>query len=494
MTRFVHGLSLAAAVACFVVFALAAERLHQDRADHFGIEEQGPIPAALSHVLYGAPIGFVDAALLEYFSVSKSKSTAEFVDEIVRGDVAPTHEWRMPMDGTGIGPPLSATLAFMLFGPQARSLLWLFVALLGVSTLCYIVRFRHERLWVAPVFLGGLTLFLITMGGGGPLSVDQAPLGGMRSYILIAILPLVHWCFELVADRSASRREAWIRGMLLAIQVAIFGFAILVRYSPICFIPAVIVSAWLAARNGMAKRAALLSLLPLAVLLACLYGLLPLAFPEQAASGKLRSVLWHRAFVSFRANPYWPFPGLHDRYKCPQLPRGLGGPGPDSDGHCAWFAAAENQSKPIAEIMAGLYGAEYERVMRDAFFDVVIHYPFETLVTFLYYKPRALVHWTLKALAPWAGAPTPVVVLAAVEMLLLIGFFASTPPPERGTTQRHGKTIAAAIVVCALIPHFEAWTRPPTGQELTAGVICGMIVIVWAGCRAALRSRRLGWA
>jgi len=53
--RFAKYASLAAALACFTVFALAAVGLHQERADHFGVEEQGPIPAALSHVLYGAP-------------------------------------------------------------------------------------------------------------------------------------------------------------------------------------------------------------------------------------------------------------------------------------------------------------------------------------------------------------------------------------------------------------------------------------------------------
>jgi hypothetical protein len=61
--RFAKYASLAAALACFTVFALAAVGLHQERADHFGVEEQGPIPAALSHVLYGAPVGLVDSGL-----------------------------------------------------------------------------------------------------------------------------------------------------------------------------------------------------------------------------------------------------------------------------------------------------------------------------------------------------------------------------------------------------------------------------------------------
>ena len=484
--RFQHYASLAAALVCFVVFVLAAAELHQDRVDHFAVEEADPIPAALSHVLYGAPIGLVDTGLLQYFMTTHGQSAAAAVDEAARNAV-PTHDWRVPADGSGIGPPLSATLAFMLFGPHARSILWQFLALLGISTLSYVMRFRHERLWVAPVYLGGLTLWLLTMGGGGPLSINQAPLGGMRSYILIAILPVVHWCFELVAAEAASWREALTRGVLLAPQVAIFGFTIVVRYSPIAFVPAVIMSALLAVRYGTAKRAGLLSLLPLAALLACVYGLFPLSFPEQAQSGRLQSVVWHRAVVSLSINPAWPFPGLQDRYKCPLIPGALAHRGKDSIGHCVWFAAPMNQSLPVAEVAAGLYGADYERTMRDAFFDIAAHYPFETLATFLYYKPYWMIDQTLKALAPWPKAPTPVAVLAAIEMLLLVGFLAIAPPPERGVKLRAAKMIAAAIVLCALIPHLEAWTNPPTGQELTAGVICGAIVALWVGCRAALQ-------
>jgi hypothetical protein len=487
MGRFAYGASLTAAVACFVVFALAAAQLRQDRVDHFVCEEAGSIPTALAHILLGAPIGFTDSGISQYFLAFHGKSAAQVVDEAVRGDAVPTHQWRVSPEGNGIGPPLSAIVAFRLFGLHARSLLWLFLTLLGLSTLCYLVRFRHERLWVAPVFLTGLTLFLLTMGGGGPLSTDQAPIGGIRSYILVAILPVVHWCFELVADESSSWREAWIRGMLLAIQVAIFGCAILVRYSPSSLILAVIVSALLAARYGLAKRAALLSLLPLAVLLVCLYGVLPRAFPEVAASGRLETVVWHRAFIGFSSNPNWPFPGLHERYKCPLFPKGLWNDGGDTNGQCVWFAAPINQSRSAEEINADVYGADYDRAMRDAFFYVVFHYPFETLATFLYYKPYGMIYQTLRALTPWPEAPWPATALAAVQMLLLIGFLAIVPLSDGRAKPHAGAVIAVAIVLCASIPHMIAWTGPPTGQELTAGAIWGTITVFWIGLRAARR-------
>jgi len=52
----------APAVLSFVVFAFAVLSLHQERSIPFVIEENGPIPVALSHFLFGAAGGLVDPA------------------------------------------------------------------------------------------------------------------------------------------------------------------------------------------------------------------------------------------------------------------------------------------------------------------------------------------------------------------------------------------------------------------------------------------------
>jgi hypothetical protein len=413
----------ALALACFALFALAAVSLHQQRMVRFSVEEEGPIPAALSHVLFGSPIGFADTGLLQYFKTSTAASTAEAVERAMQGEATPTHDVQIPLDGVGIGPPLSDTIAFALFGPHARSQLLLFLALLGVSAGGYILRFRNERLWVAPVFLAALTLLLLTLGMEAPRAASEAPLGGERSYILLAILPTLHWCFELVAGGSRSRRETLIRGLLLGVQVTILGFAILVRYSPICLIPAVLVSALLALRSGSGKRAALVSLLPLAGLMIALYGVIPHGFPEHADSGKLRSLIWHRAFISFDLNPDWPFPGVAKQYVCPQVSAGITHGGSDSNAHCVWFAAPMNQLRPAADVWADLYGTQYEAVLRNAFFDVATRCPGETLATFLYYKPLKMVDATRRSLIPWVAITASVAVLAALQLVLLATFY-----------------------------------------------------------------------
>ena len=453
----------------------------------FSVEEEGPIPAALSHLLFGAPVGFADTGLLRYFKTSTAGSAAEAIERAAHGEAMRTHILQMPLDGIGIGPPLSATIAFALFGPHARSLLLLFLALLGLSTAGYVLRFRHERLWVAPVFLGALTVMLLTRATEMPLTAAEAPLGGERSYILLAILPTLHWCFELVAGASHSRREALNRGLLLGLQVTILGVAILVRYSPVCLIPAVLVSAVLGLRYGSARRAVLLCLLPVAGVMIFLYAVVPAVFPDQAASGRLQSLIWHRAFVSYGLNPDWPFPGVAEQYACPQVPGGITHRGTDGNGHCVWFAAAMNQSRPVAEVWAGIYGTQYELVMRDAFFDVVTRYPRETLATFLYYKPLKMIDATRRSLIPGPAMPPSVGALALLQFLLVAGFLATERGPGRGVEPKVGMTIVAALIISASVPHFLAWTNTAVGQELAAGAAALAIAGVWLGCRAVLR-------
>jgi hypothetical protein len=279
----------------------------------FVVDEQ-PGAAALSDLMLGAPLGFTDKAALSFFAKAANEGTTEEkIEQFAHSGIVPSNDVQIPA-GPGIGPILSDIAAFLLFGLHARSLLLLFLLLLGLSVGCYVLRFWNERLWIAAIYLAALTFMLLDVGLETPFWATQAPIGGYRSYILLAILPVLHWCFELVSGKSHSRREALSRGFLLAVQVAIFGVTVLVRYSPICFLPAVAGAALFSLRSGALRRTATIFIVPLFCLLAVLYGVLPLAFPQQAKNGTLRAVIWHRAFISFNLNPDWPFGNLHDRY------------------------------------------------------------------------------------------------------------------------------------------------------------------------------------
>ncbi len=276
--------------------------------------------------------------------------------------------------------------------------------------------------------------------------------------------------------------------MLLGVQVVILSIAILVRYSPICLIGAVIVSALLALRGGSAKRVAVVLLLPLAGILIALYGVVPLSFPGEASSGRLQTLVWHRAFIGYGANPDWPFPGLRDRYRCPQVEGSLVAGIRDSNGACVWAATPANQPRPSTEIWGEIYGPEYEAALRKAFFYVAFHYPRQSLEAFLYYKPLLLIDQTRHALIPWPRMPPGKIVgLAAFQTVLLVGFLATEPAVASGIKLGAGAAIGLALALSAAIPHLVAWTTPATGQEMTAGVLAGGIICVWLSCRAVLR-------
>jgi hypothetical protein len=70
------ALRLVLAAGCLVVFALAVLALHQGKIGRFTVDEQVSIPSALSHVLFGSPLGYVDAALIPYFQKRDQGTTA----------------------------------------------------------------------------------------------------------------------------------------------------------------------------------------------------------------------------------------------------------------------------------------------------------------------------------------------------------------------------------------------------------------------------------
>jgi hypothetical protein len=47
------------AVVSFLLYALGVLTLHQDSQPGWGLEGKGPIPAAISHLIYGTPLGAV---------------------------------------------------------------------------------------------------------------------------------------------------------------------------------------------------------------------------------------------------------------------------------------------------------------------------------------------------------------------------------------------------------------------------------------------------
>src|SRR5215472_8214522 len=128
----------------FAVYAAAVLSLHQERNTAFANEETGPVAAALSHRLEGAPLGFLDTALFQYFmkSLAMGVPAEPAVDQARDGAVTPSGQLMIATDGIGIGGMVAVELAFRLFGPQARSLPLFYLLLLALATALFIARFR----------------------------------------------------------------------------------------------------------------------------------------------------------------------------------------------------------------------------------------------------------------------------------------------------------------------------------------------------------------
>jgi hypothetical protein len=487
------------AVASFSVYAIMVLSLHQERVVPFQVEETGALQAATSHWRYRTPLGLIDSSLRQYFfdqALALHLPAEQAVEEAIHGSSIQTHNLVIASDGNGVGSIVAAELAFALFGPHARALPLLFALLVGISAACLLLRYRDERVSAVPTVLLAMGLLLIT-----PLSSDvgssQAAIGGIRNYAVVGILPALHWCFEFMDAGSPYRTVGLKRWALLFIQVAILGLSILVRGSPIyLLIPVIAGAAYALWRNrGKANQRPRLTVLfiPIAALLIGLTVLPRLAFPEYAKAGRLYNIVWHRVFISLSLHPDWPFPGVHEKFVCPEIPEGITKWGGDRNGHCAWIVYAHSHAMPSDILVAKVYDSDYEAALRGAFFDVIRAYPREALETFFYYKPRNTLQQSAAALRPYlSDATRSIGSLVALQLLLVIAFIGTRPPaaPLRDAGCR--AAVLCLFLIPALVPQWIAWTSMTVSADLFAYLLCGCIIALWLGVSMMARLAMAG--
>ncbi|HWB47774.1 MAG TPA: hypothetical protein VG651_01580 [Stellaceae bacterium] len=482
-------LPIAIAVLSFAVYTLAVLTLHQGRHTPFALEEEGPFPAALSRRLYPlATHGRMELGVHDFLAkrVGAGVPAEQALDEAAAAGAAPVGAVILTRDGTGIGGIVMAEAAFALFGLGTQALPLFFLVLVGLSAAVFIWRYRDQRMSAVPTVLFALTLLLLT-----PLStaidyVAQAPVGGLRYYSVVGVLPALHWCLEFFEQgRAPGRVPRWAA---LGLQVAILGFAMLVRGSPAYLIGPVVVCAAAALWRGTARRwrIALVLLLP-AVLLRVETTTLPRwAFPEYAAAGRLYGTVWHRMFVSFGENPAWPFAGVPETYRCPaEIPEGIIPGLVDRNAQCVWWGYIRRQGIPNHEGIDGMYGARYEKVLRSAFFAIVKTYPREAFLTFFYYKPAALFGVLVQSTLQWWNAARLTVWLCLIQVLLLCVFVIARPParPLRDLGRRAG--LLALFAGFGVLPQLIAWPNPFTTADMIAYRLAVYAIAVTCAVAAA---------
>lgn len=467
------------------IYGAAVLSLHQDQSIPFYVEEDGPLPAAISHHLYGASLGLADTGLLHYFWNNKSGlSAAQAVDQALQGKMPRSQTLTAIPDGIGVGAIVTTELSFLIFGPHASSLARFFILLIGLSSLCFMLRYRDDRTSAVPIVVLSFTLLLITPLTA-PENAAQAPIGGMRSYIMIGILPALHWCFEFIGSQDQTGPSAAIRRTLLSVQIAILGLSIWVRGSsiymliPICTVA--IVALYKYRNSKMERRKLLIWLVTPLAILTIVFGVVPrLAFPAYAKGGRLMPVVWHRAFIGLGIHPSWPFAGLREKYDCPEISEGIVPSIVDRNAHCAWLGYARKHGMSSEVAGPKLYDSDYEHGLRAVFFDTLLSYPREALETFLYYKPKRIFEQTALMMSPDRfHAILRVGGLVILQILLVVVFIGGqfSLTPVRDAIRRI--SVLSFFVVPALIPQLLAWTLPATGIDIFAYMWSFSIILCW---------------
>ena len=214
---------------------------------------------------------------------------------------------------TVVGAIVIVKAAFALFGPSAQALPLFFLALIGISAAAFVARYQSQRMSAVPILFLGLTLLLLTVLTAAPMSIG-VPIGGIRYYAIVGILPALHWCFEFIGDDDGPRKS--IRWALLIIQVVILGLAILVRGSPIYLLVPVIVCAavlfWRCRVRRPWRVFAVFLLAPLAVIFLEVGQAPRFAFPEYSSTGRLHRLA--QGLYWFHIHPEWPFSGVRELF------------------------------------------------------------------------------------------------------------------------------------------------------------------------------------
>jgi hypothetical protein len=480
------------AVASFVVYAAAALTLHQEKHFHFRVEQGSPFEEVLSHRLAQTPFGAIDTGVQRYLrGQSPSVPAEQTIERAIGGMAVPSGETTLSSDGIGCGSFIMAELATAVFGLSARALPLFFVLLIGISAACFIIRFRDGRLAAVPVVLLSLTLLLASPLAGG-FDANEAPLGGFRYYAVLGILPALHWCFDIL-DKEAS--GIWRCRAPLAVQTALLALSILVRYSPIyLLLPSVAVTIFVWRKHrarSQRRRAAVCLLIPMAAILSVAYGAPHLMFRSYEEQGRLNGTLWHRLLVgiAFR-NPEWPFPGVHERFSCPDVPRGMDATG-DRVGHCIWEDYARKHGLG-GDAREGVYSAAYEAVMHRAVLDMVTAYPGQVFRTFLFYKPLNAYRQIRQFMGPSGWRAPPLVwSLVAAQFALLIGFVAARGERWR-TESRPLFAMLGLFLLMSLIPQWLAWTLPSTAIDLLAYILMGGALVPVSTAASLLRRLGIG--
>jgi hypothetical protein len=488
------------AFASLMLYVAGLLTLHQDRAPGWSLEAQGIVPVAVSYLVYGTPLGAVDDNVEQRFLHPDGASVQALLAAAASGAIPRGAVDMYSPDGASAGANVFATAAMALFGIALSSLVKLYLVLVGISVVAFVLRFADNRLIVVPLYLLVVTLVLVTPFATAAAAVEYMPIGGQHYFAVAAILPALHIFFELT-ERSGTEGR-WHRianGLLLFVQAAVLVAVILMRSSA-SYLLVVLLAVWLwKIWSDRKQRGELVALLTKTAAIGAAFALwtvfVAVELPAYAKSDRVVGNFWHRTFGSLALSPQWPFGNLRQVYDCTAyIPEGLNRQDMDRNGHCVWWVYPPNKTRSVKEVMAGVYGAEYEKAIRQAFFYVVAHYPRQVFKLYVYEKSRYIllvlgeaVHASFglpralmtKALFSLPGAPVSKTLFAivAAQGLLVVGFILVLAAVDRSIVDRR-LLIFPIFFVASLAPLYFAFANYWTTADTVVLFYCCLALAV----------------
>ena len=497
------SLRIGLVIASFIIYAAAVLVLREHRFSQYDAE-QLELAAAVSNLVYGAPIGTIYSGSLQAF-VHRPGRIQETLEETARGGTETGPLLMVTPDGIGISFTVITTLAMRLFGLHLSSPTFALLCFMGISTFVFLLRYQDDRIFFVVLYFFSLTTMLFTPLVTDKFFADEVPVGGLRYFALLGILPAMHIFWEITGSAKSNSKARPADFILLGVQVLVLAVVIIARGSAGYLLGALIVAffAVLGACRGdpaglrkLLCKGAFVAVLS-AVLVASFYLSVPQAYKD---SGRSTGVIWHRVLISLGANPAWPFGNLRDVYSSCKRYSGLDrslAPGVDDwNGQCIWAAYTLGRGFTEKEYMTGIYGGPYEAVMKEAFFKIAREYPMEVFETFSYYKPLLIVT-TIKSLSGF-GAPGKTL---GIKLLLLALALAQAGAlaafvvfGASGEPKNHMRLLIGALLlfsIWAIVPYFVAWSVPPTSAELAFYIFSGLAVALIAAFGAIRKSSRV---
>jgi hypothetical protein len=455
----------------FLIYVCTIVSLPQQRDNPFGVERTS-LAAAVSNIVYKARLGRLYSGALEGFFATTERPLQQVLDEWPpdrqRGNLV-----GVSTDGNGVGYVLAATMAMRLFGLHADSLPLFTAALMGLSAVLLLWRFHGDFAGLVVLYFCSLTVLLFTMLVWDPAYAGQIAVGGIRYFSLVAILPAFHLLFDLL-DSAAGEAGATTRdNFLLGAQTTILLFAVLVRTNAGSLIGAIVLvwllMAWRSRGDTsrlrmVMRKGAVVALVGIGFVAAVV-----LLAPDYAKSGRVSPVFWHRVAISLLINPAWPFGDIAQMYDCRRsFPAGMRGiANGDQIGHCIWINYASRHDMSDREMLAGIYGGDYEAVMRGAFIEIARRYPGEVLKTFFYYKPGQILSTLDLVLQTKMNAFPPLAIGLLVAALVNLFVYSIGAAGVLASNRRRIMVAGTLLFTAGTIPpYLVAWANPHNIADL----------------------------